>query len=239
MRPCHAITPGDSLGEAAKPRFPNAHLRPLATAALLAAVLLTLQGCFEMEQRVALNKDGGMEFTVQYAIPSRYLEFLSQFHAQLGLWQDNRDGDTSWLLNRDAVERQFADSPIQVTEYNSFTRSGTVHVRVRGKAEDAAVALAGGQLGKLALVADEAGGMRELVLSLPEEVQYPELEAGQREALKLAAKGLSVVLVLETPTRVVETNGEKTGRREVTWSFGPELAHDPNALPKRLFVKFE
>lgn len=199
-------------------------------------ILLPLSGCFEMEQTIELSDNGEMSFALHYAIEESQMPAFAQFHKAVSQWQGENPSET-WLLNKQAVQKQFPKPVFELTEYNVYTKAGKKHIQIAGKAKSATRGLASGAVGDFKLETLKNGDHR-LALTLPTLSQSSSLSAEERQALLKAAKGLSVTLIIQTPTKVKTTNGEKGKRNKVIWRFGPEQAADPSQLPRALFVTY-
>ncbi|MDT8389548.1 MAG: hypothetical protein RRC34_03465 [Lentisphaeria bacterium] len=199
-------------------------------------ILLPLSGCFEMEQIIELEENGGMRFALHYAIPETHTAAFTQFHQATRQWQGENPNDT-WLLNKQAVHRQFPKPMFESTDYQVYSKAGKKHIRIAGTAKSASSALLSGAVGDFKLETLENGDQR-LELALPTLSQSASLSAEERQALLKAAEGLSVKLIIQTPAAVKTTNGQKNGEKKVTWTFGPGQAADPGQLPPSLFVTY-
>lgn len=200
------------------------------------ALVCLLSGCFEVEQTLHLGTDGKLKFECAYTIPEAYLPAFARFHSSLARWQETADGNP-WLLDSEAVRQQFPDPLFTLTRHNSFSKGGNRKVEIAGTAKQGDQALASGALGNFSIGKTTAGSVR-LALPIPPPDPLKTLPDAEKNALREAMKGFKLTLIIETPQPVKTTNGQKTGKNEVTWTFTPETLVDIDTLPRELFVTF-
>jgi len=221
-------------------RAPRQPAPPRAWLALLPALLAA--GCLDFEQRLTLEKNGELTFSLRYAVPVELLPAYRDASQTISRWQGVEAGQqigvNAWLDRRTA-EDHFTGDTLKLTAYQTFEKEASRHIEVGGRATDAEAALRGGKLGPFELGPHPDGG-RELALPLPSaSAKIAALDEVQKQHLASLATGFAWRLVVDTPTPIISTNGNKLGERRVEWRFGPKILADPTALPTRLSVVFQ
>lgn len=212
------------------------NIHTFSHSSILFVILLMVSGCFEMEQVIKLDDDGGMTFSLDYAIPEDKIGAFAQFHQTISHWQGERPGQT-WLLNKKAVQQQFSKDIYELTAYTNYEKDGKRHIHIAGNATSAVLGLGNGAVGSFKLET-LANGEQRLSLPLPRPSRLASLSAEERQSLLKAAAGLSVSLTIQVPGTIKTTNGIKSQKNRVTWTFGPEDLADPSRIAATLFVTY-
>ena len=221
--------------------------RPLATAAIATAALLTLTGCFRLDLDLAVDADDVVSGTIVTAVDTEALEELSTMFADLedAFPEDEADGDTGaegpaddfpdveGLADSDELSAETVESleaqgaQVTVTEYAEDGFAGDevsfTDLPLAGLTE-AFTDADGEQL--LEITRDGDTYQMTMVLDLSEAAGEESVEEMDPAALGMREPEARVSVTL--PGRIVEANGE-IDENTVTWELAATTSNELTA----------
>ncbi|MCF7853507.1 MAG: hypothetical protein K9N51_01820 [Candidatus Pacebacteria bacterium] len=196
-------------------------------ARVLAVCVLCLlaTGCVHLEQRLVLKTDGSLVAGFHYSIPEDNLPLATTVRRAIDGWQGNAteggaDG-LQWPVNEKAARDYFTGNGLALKSYRRFQQNGRLHVTIECTATDAAAAFASGKFGTVTMTHEGAVWKWRMHLATFNDGEDKNAAEAQN-TLQALCGGLRLSLVLETPTRVVETSGRREGPKSVKWVFAAD-----------------
>ena len=182
---------------------------------LLIPLALLLAGCLQLEQTIALKKDGSAIVTMIYAIPEKYLPPMTAAHQAIATWQQ-QDKETNWFMNQQAV-KDFFNRPeygVSLLVYKQYNKDSHVYTEIVVHAKHAQKACEQGFFGQVSM------DQHSLTVQTPKDLD--DMPAKQIHELRKLCGNMTLALEVITPQTITRTNGLKRAENKAFWKLSAD-----------------